>query len=383
MSDPTVGQSYLIDKADLQRVWDQLRQHGYRTIGPQIRDAAIVWDELVSLRDLPIGWWDDQEGGRYRLTRAPTDAWFEYVVGPHSLKSFTFPPRQTVLRGHRDQAGQWQFQEPDQAPPPTAVLGVRGCDLAALAIQDRVFLGPDYQDPSYAARRQSLFLIAVNCQRSAATCFCHSFGSGPAATAGYDLALTELADQFVVHVGTQAGGRALAAANPQECSAAVRTEAEQAVESLRQRMVAAEAKAEPAARGLDLAGLRDRLYQQLDHPRWEQVAQRCLACGNCTMVCPTCFCSSIEEVPSLDEATVERNRVWASCFSAEHSYMNSGTVRKTTQSRYRQWLTHKLAGWIDQYGVSGCVGCGRCITWCPVGIDLTQEVAALTAEVTA
>ena len=130
-------------------------------------------------------------------------------------------------------------------------------------------------------------------------------------------------------------------------------------------------------RHLDTHDIHDLLLDNLDHPRWDEVAERCLSCANCTMICPTCFCSSVAEVSDLTGEQVRRERTWASCFTAEHSFLNSGVVRNSTSARYRQWLTHKLATWIDQYDTSGCVGCGRCITWCPVGIDLTEEVAAI------
>ncbi len=128
---------------------------------------------------------------------------------------------------------------------------------------------------------------------------------------------------------------------------------------------------------MDTENLRDLLLSNLEHPRWDDVAQRCLSCTNCTMVCPTCFCASVSEVSDLTGDQVQRVRQWESCFNIDFSYTAGGTVRGDTRSRYRQWLTHKLASWHDQFETSGCVGCGRCITWCPVGIDLTEEVAAI------
>ena len=107
------------------------------------------------------------------------------------------------------------------------------------------------------------------------------------------------------------------------------------------------------------------------------MAERCLTCGNCTLVCPTCFCTNVEDVGDLTGDHAERWRVWDTCFSVDYSYIHGGSVRPSGRARYRQWLTHKLATWHDQFDSSGCVGCGRCITWCPVGIDITQEVAAI------
>lgn len=393
--------SHILNKADFQKFLDHLSAQGYQTIGPTIRDQAIMFDSIDSVDQLPRGWHDQQEGGCYRLREGETDGWFEFVVGPNSIKNFTFPPRQTLLTGKRLVDGNWEFSEPADSPAQIAVLGARACDLAALAIQDRIFLGSDYQDPAYAARRKNLLLIGVNCQRSAPTCFCASMNCGPAIRENFDLALTELPDAFVVQVGSTRGAEVIAGLVLPEASPSLIEQAENKVRQLAQRMTSSpphsssrsvnaelpviagngqdsvDSKASRSHRNLNTENIRNLLYSNLNHPRWEEVAQRCLSCGNCTMVCPTCFCSTVEEVPSLDEQEIRRERTWASCFTEDHSYLNSGVVRKSVSSRYRQWLTHKLGGWIDQFGTSGCVGCGRCITWCPVGIDLTEEIAAL------
>ena len=135
--------------------------------------------------------------------------------------------------------------------------------------------------------------------------------------------------------------------------------------------------AQRMGRELQIDGLHDLLLRNLEHPRWDEVAARCLACGNCTMVCPTCFCTSVDDITDLSGDSAERVRRWDSCFTMMFSHLHGGSVRTSARSRYRQWLTHKLAAWIDQFGSSGCVGCGRCITWCPAGIDLTEEVRAV------
>jgi len=130
------------------------------------------------------------------------------------------------------------------------------------------------------------------------------------------------------------------------------------------------------------AGLRELLYRKLEDPHWESVASRCLACGNCTAVCPTCYCARVVDDVAIDGSAAERRQEWESCFNPEFSHLPGGSVRGSIGARYRQWITHKLASWHDQFGTSGCVGCGRCISWCPVGIDITAEVAALRAAPT-
>jgi len=380
-----VGDMVALAKSDLQSLLDALRRRGYRTIGPQVADAAIVYDDLGDVRQLPTGLLDVQDGGTYRLQPSAEAGWFDYVVGPHSLKNFTLPPRETLLSIDKV-GGQWQATTPPLPEARIAVLGVRACDLAALEVQDRVFLHGPYVDPAYQARRANLFLIAINCRRAAATCFCHSLHTGPAVRSGFDLALTELTESFVVRIGSDHGLEVLGDVPYTSCSSEDVLRAQQASEQLARNMASRSDRSEdvtaegPRPRHLDTYNIRNLLLGNLEHPRWNQVAERCLACANCTLVCPTCFCSSVVEVSDLSGEHVQRQREWASCFTAEHSYMNSGVARNTTAARYRQWLTHKLASWIDQFGVSGCVGCGRCITWCPVGIDITEEVAALRTE---
>ena len=376
-----VGSIVSLEKPRLQGLLDALKTMGYRVVGPQVADGAVVYGELDSIEQLPLGVIDEQDGGKYRLEQHDKAGYFDYVVGPHSLKRYLFPPRET-LQQLQLKDGNWLVEPTPVEDMPLAVIGPRSCDLHAMAIQDRVFLEGPYVDPGYRARRERLFVVSVQCRRAAATCFCHSMKTGPRASRGFDLALTELDDCFVIEVGSVRGGQLLASVDGWKTSSA--DAVEQAMDqsarlerSMRQRGTSEVAAHASTPRQLDTQDIHDLLLDNLDHPRWDEVAERCLSCANCTMVCPTCFCSSVSEVSDLTGEQVRRERTWASCFTAEHSFLSSGIVRNSTAARYRQWLTHKLATWIDQYDTTGCVGCGRCITWCPVGIDLTQEVAAI------
>jgi sulfhydrogenase subunit beta (sulfur reductase) len=385
-SEIATGSWWWLDANGLERLVAELAAAGYRVVGPQVADGAIVLRDLAAAADLPTGWLDEQDGGQYRLRYDPAAGSFDHVVGPHSLKNFLFPARETIASFARA-GGSWSQLPVASEEPPLAVIGARGCDLEALRIQDRVFTGGDHVDPAYAARRKNLFLVAVNCRRSVATCFCHSMGCGPAATHSFDLALTEHGGdntprRFACEVGSARGAEFLALLGERvtACTAAEIAAARQVPEELAAQMHARRAEpGSPRPRSLDTEGIRDLLFDNLEHPRWEEVASRCLSCTNCTLVCPTCFCASVTEVADLSGDQVDRERHWASCFALDHATIHGHSVRSSTASRYRQWLTHKLAGWIDQFGSSGCTGCGRCITWCPVGIDITEEVAAIRA----
>jgi formate hydrogenlyase subunit 6/NADH:ubiquinone oxidoreductase subunit I len=357
-----------LPRASFPVLLDALRMQGYRVLGPTVRDGAVMWDEVRREADLPRGWQDTQEPGRYRLEPSDSTRLFGVVHGPDSLKRFVFPPREPLLALERS-GRSWTSRPVVPSPEKVAVLGARACDLAGLAIQDRIFLRDAFADPCYRARREALFTVAVHCTRALPTCFCASTDTGPRARSGFDLALTEQDDGFLVEAGSAAGHSVLAGIALEPASAAQQDAA----------LAATEACARSQSRRLEREGLPQTLYAAHDHPRWDEVARRCLACTNCTMVCPTCFCYTVEEVPDLARQRSERTRAWDSCFTPDHGYIHGKNLRPTVKDRYRMWLTHKVAAWIDQFGTSGCVGCGRCITWCPVGIDLTEEVRALTA----
>lgn len=362
--------SLFLPPEKLADLFGELQRRGYEVVGPTIRQDAIVYEKLNSVDDLPRGWTDRQEAGTYRLERRVDERYFGYVVGPQSWKQFLFPPVTTIATAVAMDSG-WNVRTADvNEAPRFAFFGMRACELAAVAVQDRVFMQQDYSDPIYRARRERAFFVAVNCTQAAPTCFCASMKTGPRCTATFDLALTELDDGFILEIGSERG-RDVASAVPLRSASEVELSA---AERERSRAV------EEQTRSLPIDEVRDLLIGNLQHPRWNDVAERCLSCTNCTMVCPTCFCSSVQEVSDLDVTQVERRRTWDSCFNFDFSYINGGVVRNTISSRYRQWLTHKLATWHDQFGSSGCVGCGRCITWCPVGIDLTAEVAAIRGD---
>jgi ferredoxin len=358
--------SLFLPRQALQTLFDILNDQGFRTLGPVVEDGAIQYLDLNDATRLPTGLRDEQVPGGYRMHETGSTRCFAWANGPQALKPRLFSTREVLWESRRSSDAGLQFTARTGQQRPLALIGARACDLAALALQDRHFLA-DIEDPYYAARRRGLFIVAVHCTHPADTCFCDSTGDGPRATVGFDLALSESDAGFLVEVGSEPG-RAVAAKLPLET-------APEGLADAAEREIYAAANAQQ--RGLPSKNLRDTLFARLDAPHWDQVAGRCLSCGNCTSVCPTCFCHAELDRPELDGTSSSHLREWDSCFNEGHSYLHGFVVRPDTHHRYRQWLTHKLGSWHDQYGRSGCVGCGRCITWCPVGIDITQEAAAI------
>jgi ferredoxin len=364
------AQPVVLDRAGLDRLVAVLRGEGYRVVGPTVGDGAIVLAELASGADLPAGWGVDSAPGYYRLRRREDAAVFGHSAGAQSWKQFLHPPREPLWTGD----GTGTFRPPAEDPAPYAFLGVRACDLAAIATLSGVLAGGAHADPRVTGRRARVFVVAAGCTEPGGVCFCASMGTGPAPGPGYDLSLTERIDdaghRFLVDVGTDAGARVLGLLPARPATTDEVDDAREAVAAAVTRM----------GRRMPEVDLRSLLADSRESPRWDDVAGRCLTCGNCTMVCPTCFCTTVEDRADLATGELERARRWASCFELDFSHLHGGDVRTSGASRYRQWITHKLSTWHDQFGTSGCVGCGRCIAWCPTGIDITAEATALADE---
>ncbi len=367
---------YIADKCSIDSLLTLLKEQKFKTVGPTVRDETIIYDELDSISDLPIGITDVHEAGSYRLKERNDKALFGYNVGPFSFKKYLFPPRLTILKTKRVDGKITIIKENDSVDK-LALLGVKPCELQAILIQDKIFIEGEYIDNYYKEQRDNLLIVTTNCTEAGNSCFCTSTQSGPEAKSGFDIAITELIDDnghnFLIEAGTKNGLTFLKKLPLSEPSD---NDIETAVKKIK-------SASENMGRKLETKNLKELLLDNLNHPHWEDIAKRCLSCGNCTMVCPTCFCSNIEDVTSLTGEDNERIRTWDSCFSMEYSYIHGGTVRASIKSRYRQWMTHKLASWQEQFNTLGCVGCGRCIVWCPVGIDITEETKSLQEQVTA
>ncbi len=358
----------------LQTLLDVLNAQGYCIYGPQLRSDAVVYGEIDAIEQLPAGWHDQQSAGSYRMDSDGDPQLFGYALGPQSWRKYLQPPRERLWSAKTNTDTQAiTVSESKPAGKKMAFLGIRACEVHAIDIQDDVFLNGTIQDNRYAARRENLFLVAVNCGHVVSTCFCTSMGEGPKVDAGFDLCLTEVYKNgehfFAVAAASDCGRSVL-----QVCGSAKLSESDKRLVTKVERdaRLAVEQNVQ-----LNTEGIEQLFYNASDSEYWQELADRCLSCANCTMVCPSCFCSNTTDSGDVSGRKFERWQQWDSCFSADFSYLHGGSVRASTASRYRQWLSHKLASWQQQFGRSGCVGCGRCVSWCPVGIDLRAEVQAL------
>ncbi|GIU72036.1 MAG: 4Fe-4S ferredoxin [Candidatus Nitrosocaldaceae archaeon] len=365
-------QKFIVEADNFYQFFDALTRRKYEIIGPKIDNATVIYDKLNSINDLPIGFKDEQDKGIYRLRKRKDKALFGYVVGPYSWKKYLFPPKTRLFHMERKGAD-FKIIEDKEEERKLAFIGVRACEIHAIHIQDRVFMEGEFIDPIYKRRRENIFIFAVNCTESANSCFCTSMNTGPKVNDGYDLALTEILKPehyFVIEVGSKLGYDILNEVEHEEADEKKVRKAENLINKNARNM----------KRHMNTTNIKELLYNNYESKHWDEVAERCLACANCTMVCPTCFCSTVEDVIDLKGEHAERWRLWDSCFTNEFTYIHGNSIRKSTSTKYRHWITHKLASWFDQFGTSGCVGCGRCITWCPAGIDITEEIRSLRDE---
>ncbi|MCB9110184.1 MAG: 4Fe-4S dicluster domain-containing protein [Anaerolineales bacterium] len=365
-----VNSTVALQKKDFDLLLKKLQELGYEVVGPRVDEQTLRYGQINTMNDLPKGYISKQEAGRFQLIHTGHSRYFDVIPGAQSWKQFLFPSRVELFELNKN-AGRWDINRTESHSPAYAFIGVRGCELAAIQIQDKAFIREDFTDPFYQERRERAFLIAVNCSNPAGTCFCASMGTGPRVESGADLILTELDNVFLLKIGSELGRNVLNGLPVESASAFLLQAAERELEQASKKM----------GRTLDTEDLPELLLENLDAAHWQKINSRCLSCANCTQVCPTCFCWDTVDTMSLNGTETKRERVWDSCFNPGYSYQAGGNTRPTIHSRYRQWLSHKFGTWKVQYGTLGCTGCGRCITWCPAGIDITEEIAALRKEV--
>lgn len=362
---------FYIESSEINNLILLLKDFGYKTIAPKVYENTIIYDEINSIKELPLGYTDSQDKGNYSLIKTDSNTFFNYNVGAYSWKKFLFPPIDVIFKAKKE-GNSFKIIEEDKKYESLAFIGVRACELKALNIQDKIFIEGEYINLNYKNRRENIFIVAVNCSKAGNTCFCLSTESGPEVESDYDLSLTEVINKtehfFIIKAGTKKGLDILEKLKIHKASS----------EQINKSIAVIDKTKGEMKKLFDRKNIKENLDKNLENDHWNEISKKCLSCANCTMVCPTCFCFSVEDITDLKGENAERVKKWSSCFTLEHSYIHGGSIRKSTASKYRQWLTHKFSTWFEQFDTSGCVGCGRCITWCPVGIDITEEIKLLT-----
>lgn len=340
----------------------------YEVIGPIQKGEEIAFRPIGSVKELALN----------------------YITPMLSPKGLLYPPREVLFTFRK---GEGFTEVEPKLRRKRIIFGVHPCDLNAILILDRVFLGGyeactepfdgvytergrsaqdklSRSDGYYRARRENTLLVALTCSRVGEKCFCASMGFGPSLEEGYDLLLTDLNDRYLVEIGSVSGQEMLKKASLEEASPQDKETKERKLKALEEEM----------PKTVDTQDLPHILRRNLRHPVWAKYKDICLACANCTMVCPTCYCYDMADRTELDLEEGVRERSWDSCFNPEFAQVHGGNFRAGRDSRLRQFVCHKMSYWTEQYGCFGCVGCGRCIAWCPVGIDITEIIGEIRSD---
>jgi ferredoxin len=281
-----------------------------------------------------------------------------------SPKAFFLPQNQALLH-LRD--GKWE--EPSLPDRETFLFGIRPCDARALLLLDKVFLDGDQKDPYYARRREKTTVIALACARTMVSCFCTSVGGGPGDGAGADVLAVDLETDLLLRTLTSRGEDLLSStadllAEPTPA----------AVKESEERIHRAEDQITPVKTDDSVRRLRDAY----DSPLWGTAGQKCLGCGTCSFLCPTCHCFDITD--EVRGGAGQRVRTWDCCAYPLFTLHGSGhNPRPTPKERWRQRIMHKFRYAVENCDVSFCVGCGRCIRNCPVSMDLRTALKELGA----
>ncbi len=236
------------------------------------------------------------------------------------------------------------------------IFGIRSCDVQSIDCLDKVFLTKGYEDQFYKTKREKTLLVALSCTKPQDTCFCESMGLNPQEAPGADVQGYDLGDALGFVAKTPAGEALLAKYS------GLFTE----INAVPQKVEGFNLKA-------DVAGIPEKLAKMFDHPIWDEVSQKCLGCGACAYLCPTCHCFDISGTVRGDQGY--KFRCWDCCMFSEYTRMAGGhNPRPSKKERVRNRFLHKLYYFKDRYGQLLCTGCGRCIAKCPVGMDITAII---------
>ncbi len=283
-------------------------------------------------------------------------------------KEILFPQSETLLTYHHEGRSLVISDALPEDETPWLIFGLRPCDAASILVLDRVFGGTP-GDPYYMKRREKTFLVGLGCVRPGTACFCKAMGEGPFSMKGLDVMMTDIGQDVVLRASSEKGEFLLKKMDLPEASAVEMSRVEEV-------MSEAEAVMEEA---MDLEALRAVLDCSIDDPLWLDMTEKCISCGICTYLCPTCHCFDVTD--EGEDRWGERKRTWDSCQFPLFTLQASGeNPRPTAKERYRQRIMHKFSFIPEEHGIVGCVGCGRCVTECPVNLDIRQILQAFLVK---
>ena len=284
------------------------------------------------------------------------------------LKKYFFKPVDVMFNFSAEDGYEAPVEEADRKH---VIFGAHPCDIHGLKILDVVF-GGRYMDGYYFARRNNAIIIGIDCIPDD-LCFCRSTGTDFVDT-GFDLFLSDIDDSYLVRVGTSLGDDIIKAGDSLFLEVEKKDREEYKRKSIQRR--------ESFETEIQLQDLPEIMDLEYESQIWQEVGEKCLSCGTCSMVCPTCYCYAVFDELNLDVSSGQRKRRWDSCLFKDYALVAGGhNFRAQRSSRVKNRYFHKQRGFVSQYGRPSCVGCGRCKAYCPAGVDIVEVIGKLKGEI--
>jgi len=291
----------------------------------------------------------------------PSEITLEFSNAKIPPKAILFQQTETLFKFTRGKSVKIEANEKENK---TIILGIRPCDAKSLAVLDNVFKD-EYEDPYYLMKRENTILIGLSCTQPEVNCFCTSFNGTPTSTKDVDIQLTDIGEKYYVEVITNKGKEFVKSMN--ELFASATEKDEKIKEEIEKKAFSA------ISRHMNIDDVVENLDKIFDSQFWEKLAMKCLGCGACTYLCPTCHCFDIQDESTLTKGA--RVRIWDSCMYSEYTLQASGyNPRPARMNRIRNRIYHKYNYFPKNYDMIACVGCGRCIDTCPVNIDIIDVI---------
>ena len=357
------GEVFVGDLDDLKVVFKLLRDFfdNVKFYGYKYHNGKVVFGEISGVDEIPLAVSDIQKPGFYRVLPG-----YRFRHSHCSPKDFLLPPEHRVLTVSQNYEVVEDIESMDSD---IVFFGIKSCDRKAIDILDRILYN---KHPVYTRRRDSVKIIVVEeCLEPGETCFCSAVNAGPTISKGFDIAYARLDQNTVLFkYGSSVGEKMLRSIGLRKAGKdtikVYLDMVEKAVSITKSRIP-------------DVKSIQGILREVAsDRDLWEEVSSRCVGCGNCNYVCPTCFCTEIDDRVGNGFST--RVGIWIGCLTYTYGLVAGGHFRRELFTRYRHFVLHKFLFYPKQVEDIGCVGCGRCITWCPLGIDL-RDTLKRVAEV--
>jgi len=281
-----------------------------------------------------------------------------------SPKDLFFPQTEDVFR-FSTEGKEFEVKEKHSPSSKKVIFGLRACDIRSLRLLDLVFAEGEYRDEAYTGRRNKNILITWSCTEPEETCFCTSFDSDPGRPEFGDILAIDLKDGLILEAQSEVGEEILDKADD-----LLRSAVQNQIKKAERLQLEAKDK---VALEVGLDNIKNELSDRFDDPIYEKYASRCLGCGICTYLCPTCHCYDLESETWGQEGL--RYRCWDSCMFSNYTRLAGGeNPRPTKTERLRNRFLHKLQYFPEMYEQYGCTGCGRCLKYCPVSVDITKFI---------